>query len=383
MEQTNSLAMNMLQTMAGQAAGIPKTGKTEGGDELSDFQKLLDEKAQEKDPLLEEPPRTQTKTEAAPAKKTEKAPVQKEENSLERVKKLAEQGYAVVQPTVAVVAEDGQVYQPDQCVWAWKGSQMELIPVTDLDEAQLQQLEQLTGGVGLVQTIDVSDPEADAILEATAPGADNSPAAMLEKMVAEETGQTAEQAVEEVQPKNEDDGLMESLGSEQVPQRIFHDVEAAPVKVGETENPQQADGPDVIRQIDSQLIQAMQRGESAVSVRLNPENLGEVTVEVRQDAAGALHITLSAHSSETRSLLERHAGELQGLVSSRTQQSVEVDVQRGQENQQSQNQQRSYDGHNGHAQDGQQERRQRREHTASQDFIQQLRLGLIPTDGEA
>ena len=75
--------------------------------------------------------------------------------------------------------------------------------------------------------------------------------------------------------------------------------------------------------------------------------------------------------------------ELQGLVSSRTQQSVEVDVQRGQENQQSQNQQRSYDGHNGHAQDGQQERRQRREHTASQDFIQQLRLGLIPTDGEA
>lgn len=382
MEQTNSLAMNLLQTMAGQTTGIPKPGKTDSGDELSDFQKLLDEKAQEKDPLLEEPSKPQTKPEA-PAKKPEKAPVQKQENSLERVKKLAEQGYVVIQPTVAVVAEDGQVYQPDQCVWAWKGSQMELIPVTDLDEAQMQQLEQLTGGVGLVQTIDVSDPEADAILEATAPGADNSPAAMLEKMVAEETGQTAEQAVEEVQPKNEDDGLMESLGSEQAPQRIFHDVEAAPVKVGETENPQQADGPDVVRQIDSQLIQAMQRGESAVSVRLNPENLGEVTVEVRQDAAGALHITLSAHSSETRSLLERHAGELQGLVSSRTQQSVEVDVQRGQENQQSQNQQRSYDGHNGHAQDGQQERRQRREHTASQDFIQQLRLGLIPTDGEA
>ena len=273
MEQTNSLAMNLLQTMAGQTTGIPKPGKTDSGDELSDFQKLLDEKAQEKDPLLEEPSKPQTKPEA-PAKKPEKAPVQKQENSLERVKKLAEQGYVVIQPTVAVVAEDGQVYQPDQCVWAWKGSQMELIPVTDLDEAQMQQLEQLTGGVGLVQTIDVSDPEADAILEATAPGADNSPAAMLEKMVAEETGQTAEQAVEEVQPKNEDDGLMESLGSEQAPQRIFHDVEAAPVKVGETENPQQADGPDVVRQIDSQLIQAMQRGESAVSVRLNPENLG-------------------------------------------------------------------------------------------------------------
>ena len=29
-----------------------------------------------------------------------------------------------------------------------------------------------------------------------------------------------------------------------------------------------------------------------------------------------------------------------------------------------------------------QERRQRRPHTSSQDFMQQLRLGLIPADGE-
>ena len=382
MEQTNSLAMNMLQTMAGQAAGIPKTGKTDGGDELSDFQKLLDEKAQEKDPLLEEPAKTQAKTETTPAKKTEKAPAPKQENSLERVKKLAEQGYVVVQPPIAAATLDGQVYQPGEYVLVWMPTGSEIIPVTDLDEAQMQQLEQLIGGAGLMQTIDVSDPEADAILEATAPGADNSPAAMLEKMAAEEVGQVAQQAVEEVQPEDGDDDLVEFLGSEQAPQRIFHDVEAAPVKVGEAEDAQQADGPDVAQQIDAQLIQAMQRGESTVSVRLTPENLGEVTIEVSQNAAGALHITLTAQSSETRSLLERHAGELQGLVSSRTQQSVEVDVQRGQENQQSQNQQRSYDGHNGHAQDEQRERRQRREHSSSQDFMQQLRLGLIPTDGE-
>ena len=43
----------------------------------------------------------------------------------------------------------------------------------------------------------------------------------------------------------------------------------------------------------------------------------------------------------------------------------------------------SNDGHNGHAQDGQERRQQRREHTSSpQDFMQQLRLGLIPMDGE-
>ena len=137
------------------------------------------------------------------------------------------------------------------------------------------------------------------------------------------------------------------------------------------------------QQIDSQLIQAMQRGESMVRIQLTPENLGTVTVEISQNAEGILHIALSARSSETRGLLERHAADLQGLVSSRTQQEVQVDVQRGQENQQSQNQQHSYDCHNGHAQNGQEQRRQQRGHTSSQDFLQQLRLGLIPADGES
>ena len=67
------------------------------------------------------------------------------------------------------------------------------------------------------------------------------------------------------------------------------------------------------------------------------------------------------------------------MLSSRGQE-VQVDVQRQQESQQGQNQQhqQNYDGHNGHAQDGQERRQQRREHTGPQDFMQQLRLGLIP-----
>ena len=67
------------------------------------------------------------------------------------------------------------------------------------------------------------------------------------------------------------------------------------------------------------------------------------------------------------------------MLSSRGQE-VQVDVQRQQESQQGQNQQhqQNYDGHNGHAQDGQERRQQRREHTSPQDFMQQLRLGLIP-----
>lgn len=382
MEQTSSVVMSMLQTMAGQA-GLPKTNKNEGG-ELGDFQKLLEEKAQEKDPLMEQPAKAETKPQAAAPKK-DKAPAEKQENPVERIKKLAEQGYPVVQPSIAMMTLDGQVYQPGEYVEVWTPNGVELFPITGLDGKQMQELQQIMDSFGPVQTIDVSDPEADAMLEATDPAVEHGPAELLEKAVAEEAGQTVQQAMEGAGSQEGDDPQAEVIDVEQAPQQLFRDVEAAPVKVGEAYDVRQTEGADVAQQIDAQLAQALQKGESVVRVQLTPENLGEVTVEIRQSVDGILHVALNAHSPETRSLLERHAGELQGLLSSRGQQEVQVDVQRGQESQQNQNQQhqQNYDGHNGHAQDGQeQERRQRREHTSSQDFLQQLRLGLIPTDGE-
>lgn len=398
MEQTNSLAMSMLQSIAGQATALPRgAGKSDG--DTSDFQKLLDEKAQEKDPLVEQPAKTQDKSQPTPAKKTEKAPVQKQENALERAKKLAEQGAWFTQPSIGFVdidLETGEtiaVYQPGEYVLAHLGGQTEIIPITDLEPWEQLQLQQLVANSG--QAIDVSDPEADALLEATAPGADNSPAEMLEQIVDGQASEVAQTVVEEVQARtqpqtqaqtefegSDDDQQVEVTDVEQAPQRIFHDVQAAPVKVGEAENLPQADEADVVKQVENQIVQAVQQGESTVSVRLNPENLGEVTVQVSMKSDGVLAVAISARNDDTRALLERHATNLQELLSSRVRETVEINVQRQQESQQSQHQQQSYDGHNGHAQDGQQERRRQQQHSNPQDFMQQLRLGLIPTDGE-
>ena len=153
------------------------------------------------------------------------------------------------------------------------------------------------------------------------------------------------------------------------------------MKVGEAEGTEQTNEADVVQQVNDHIAQVIQSGESTVTVRLNPENLGEVTVEVSMKSDGVLNVAISARNDDTRALLERHTAHLQELVSSRTQQSVEVNVQRQQESHQDQNQQ-SYDGHNGHAQDGQERRRRQHGQTNPQDFMQQLRLGLIPTDGE-
>lgn len=381
-----NVAAALLQTMASQTELPKPAGKTDG-DGLSDFQKMLEEKSQEKDPLLEEPARTETRPKSEPVKKTEKAPAQKQqENPLDRIKKLAEQGCPVFQPPIAMTTLDGQVYQPGEYVEVWTPTGVEIIPITGLDEAQMRELQQLLNSMGPTQVVDVTDPAADALLEATDPNVEHGPAKLLEEVVDEQAGKVIGQAVEETQPQQQEEETPqgELLDMEQAPRQLFRDVEAAPVKVGEVYDAQPLEQTDVARQLSAGVAQALERGESLVRVRLNPQSLGEVTVELRQSAEGILHVAITAQNSQTRGLLERHAGDLQGLLSARGQ-SVEVEVQQPQENQQNQNQhqnqQRNYEGQNGsgQSQDGQ-ERRQRRTHTSSQDFLQQLRLGLIPTE---
>ena len=380
MEQVkNSMTLDILQAIAAQNQ-LPKAGGKANGD--SDFQKLMDKAAAGRETQGKEEPKTETPQE----EKTEEAPVQKED-ALTQIKKMLEQHGSFVfkpdWPNICVDMETGEttaVYNPGEYVLVYTGEKFEAVPIVDLEPWQQAQLDQLLINPN---PIDVSDPELDAILEATAPGADNSPAALLDKVVAEQFGKVADNAVETVRPENEEqnDGpLMEVVGAAQAPQPLFHDVKAAPVKVGEVYDATKTGETNVAKQVDAGVAQALAKGESMVRIQLNPENLGSLTVEITRSAEGIIRVALNAHSGETRGLLERHAGELQGLLSSRTQQNVEVSVQRQQESQQNQN--HNYDGHDGHAQDGEHRQRREQERTGSQDFIQQLRLGLIPADGE-
>ena len=377
----NSATLDILQAMAAQTQP-PKAGGKDKGD--GEFRKMMDKAASGKEAKAEEAPKAETPT----AGKTEEAPVETRESSLERIKRLLEQGYVILQPELGVMTTiNGEVYESGEYVMAWKGSNVEIIPITDLDEIGMQQLQQLLDNVNSLGTIDVSDPEADAMLEATDPTVKHGPAALLEKVTAEQFGKVvSDAAAKVVRPEAEEqqgDELLtevEVTDAQQAPQPLFHDVKAAPVKVGEVDRAPEAQETNVVRQVDDGVAQAMEKGESMVRIQLNPENLGSVTVEISRSVEGVIRVALSAHTGETRSLLERHAGELQGLLSSRTQQSVEVNVQRQQESQQNHN--HNYDGHNGHAQDGEQQHQRRQKQDGSVDFIQQLRLGLIPADGD-
>lgn len=372
MEQTN-MVMAMYQAMAAQGMAL-KTGKN-GDKAAGDFQKLLDQKSKpaKNDAPVEEKPKADTANQKVDGAVQEEDPVERAQKLQVYLAPLTAEELSQYPAAWLPQVEEGE---PIVCIGVRAGANGEDIPIL----VGAKQAAQMYGKPVVDPALyDVSDPEADAMLELTDPAADHSPAELLEKALETRTGKVAEQAVEEVSPqKKDDDTQVELVHVEQGPRQIFHDVKAAPIKVGETYEAEQPQ--NVAQQLDAGMAQALQKGESLVRIQLTPENLGEVTVEISRSAEGVLKVALTASSADTRNLLERHAGDLQGMLHNRTEQSVEVSVQRQQESQQNQNQQHSYDGRNGHAQDGQ-ERRQRREQTSSQDFMQQLRLGLIPDDG--
>ena len=161
---------------------------------------------------------------------------------------------------------------------------------------------------------------------------------------------------------------------------LFDNVEAAPVKVAEApERTEQS--ASVEQQITTKLTDLLENGETKVQIQLEPVELGKLTIELTRSEDGTLSVLLDAEKAQTRSLLEKHMGTLQEALTDRGQKVAQITVERGEESQRQDNQQRDdfYDGRNGQQQQEQQRRDNRRD---SADFLQQLRLGLIPLEDE-
>lgn len=191
-------------------------------------------------------------------------------------------------------------------------------------------------------------------------------------------------AEEQPEIKTEDDTAME--GAAEVP--VFQEVEAAPIKVAEPESefvPQQAE--DIDTQLEPKLTKALAQGESRVQVQLQPENLGVVNVEITRSRDGAISVILSAVNEQTHNMLTKHASRLQQAMLMSGQQNVQVQVQKSDDAQQAENQQNNqrnpedmYDGQDGGQHNQRQQEQRRHNANSGQDFLQQLRLGLIPLE---
>lgn len=161
----------------------------------------------------------------------------------------------------------------------------------------------------------------------------------------------------------------------QVQTPLFPHTDAVPVQVG-LSDPQPVNLPSVeaADQLSSRLTQALAKGTSKLEIHLSPKNLGDLSVEITRTNDGSLSVILKPTTTEAASLLERHSSSLQSLLTANTQGPVRVEVQQ-EASQTDLPQFLNPDGSGNHSRQ-QQHQQQPQKQNFSQDFLQQLRLGL-------
>ena len=164
---------------------------------------------------------------------------------------------------------------------------------------------------------------------------------------------------------------------------LFEGVETTPIKVAEAPERTEQSVP-VNQQVVEKLSTMVETGETSVQIQLEPVELGKMTIELTRSSDGTLTVLLDAENAQTRSLLEKHMGSLQEALADRGQKVVQITVEHNEESQRQENQQHN-DFRDGQNQNGQQQEQQQQRRDArhnSTDFMQQLRLGLIPLEEE-
>ena len=158
---------------------------------------------------------------------------------------------------------------------------------------------------------------------------------------------------------------------------LFQEVEAMPVKVGD------APALDTTAEtfdagLSRAVLKALEQGEQKLELRLSPEHLGSLTVELSRSETGILHVVLRTESEQAAHLLREHASVLSGMLQGSGQGEVRVEVPQAQETERPWQQPDPNGGRQEQGQSRQQEQQPRREE--GEDFLHQLRLGLFQTE---
>lgn len=181
-----------------------------------------------------------------------------------------------------------------------------------------------------------------------------------------------------VRTENDDTVTDDAQSAQATP--LFRNVEAPVIKVAEASRPIPLEAEDGIEQLADEIDKIVVNDVSAnrIEVTLTPENLGKLTVEITRGENGNLSIVLHTTSERAANILERHTVNLQNALTANNRSDVEVQVRPSEE---SERQFLNPDGQNEqNRQQQQQQHSRRQEQTSAQDFLQQLRLGLVDNE---
>jgi len=269
----------------------------------------------------------------------------------------------------------------------------EAVQKPDMDlQGQMPEMETaVDAGVGAEVSLEQQPKDFSQSLEEAPVETEDVPQAVVE--APKDTAATEQQTVlhaeqtdkpsdelPKVEVKVEDDGGEETNGEammEDAP--VFHETKAVPVKVGEHYETVDTQKPDMAKQLAGNIQNAVQNGEQKVEIRLAPQNLGSLVIEMTKDANGTLQVVLHTSNAKTAGILNEHLDGLHTALQGYGHEDVRLEVQRGQESQEQHFKQADPDGRGQHQNREQQQRREEPP-ADSREFLQKLRLGLFGSD---
>ena len=184
-------------------------------------------------------------------------------------------------------------------------------------------------------------------------------AADSERQTARETG------VEVLQAQSSDAG-----------RPVFRETEVMPQRVGDAPVLDTQSG-DMDAKLTRELTSALDAGTQRLELKLTPEHLGNVVVEMSRTPEGVLHVVLHAENGQAAKLLSQHSDTLGLMLQNSQQGEVRLEVRQPDQSERPWQQPDQNGGQGG--QEGQQQER-RRQPSDPERFLQQLRLGLVPAE---
>lgn len=161
-------------------------------------------------------------------------------------------------------------------------------------------------------------------------------------------------------------------------QPLFQNREVIPQRVGDAPVlDTQSDSFEP--QLTSQIKSALAKGEQHIQLRLTPEHLGQVVVEMSRSPEGVLHVVLHTENEQALKVLTEHSNTLGLMLQSGQQGEVRIEVRSPQSEERPWQQP---DQNGGQNQGEQRQQEQRRPRQDSDLFFQQLRLGLTSMEGQ-
>lgn len=228
--------------------------------------------------------------------------------------------------------------------------------------------------------------EVQAAPEEAPETGDAQPVVEAPKAEAVEAAPEKPEAVEEARPEaveasgdTTEEAEKPQEDAAEINQPVFQKVDTAPMKVGESYKTVDTEEPQMEEKLADTVREAVQAGAERVEIQLSPANLGRITIEMTRSVEGMLEVVIHAATTKAAGLLNQHLDGLHAALQNYGQETVRVEVQRGQEAQEQHLFQHADPDGRGRQQgreDQQHQQRQEEEHSSG-DFLQKLRLGLV------